>query len=134
VIGLGNGIPQTIIAEMVWISPIVMFVVSITALGIDPNIEEAARDLGASTPKLYRDITLPLLADGIISGAIFAFVLAWNNYHIASYMSGANTIVTTWIHSRLTQGFSALVPGVAGVLFFISSLAVVFAFWIEYRG
>jgi len=134
VIGLGNGIPQTIIAEMVWISPIVMFVVSITALGIDPNIEEAARDLGASTPKLYKDITLPLLADGIVSGAIFAFVLSWNNYHIASYMSGSNTIVTTWIHSRLTQGFSSLVPGVAGVLFFISSFAIVLAFWLEYRG
>jgi ABC-type spermidine/putrescine transport system permease subunit II len=132
-IGFGNGIPQTIVAEMVWISPIVMFVVSITALGIDPNIEEAARDLGASTTKLYKDVTLPLLADGIVSGAIFAFVLSWNNYHIASYMSGANTIITTWIHSRLTQGFSALVPGVAGVLFFISSLAVVAAFWLEFR-
>jgi spermidine/putrescine transport system permease protein len=133
-INFGNGIPQTIIAESAWISPIVMFVVSITALGIDPNIEEAARDLGASTTKLYKDVTLPLLANGIVSGGIFAFILSWNNYYIASYMSGANTLVTTWIHGRLTQGFSALVPGVAGVLFLISMLTLVVALWVELRG
>ena len=127
-IGFGYGIPQTIVGEVVWISPIVMFVVSITALGIDPNIEQAARDLGADTKKLYADIVLPLIADGVISGAIFAFVLSWNNYYIASYMSGSNILVTTWIHSRLTQGFSALVPGVAAVLFYISLFGVVSAF------
>jgi ABC-type spermidine/putrescine transport system permease subunit II len=127
-IGFGYGILQTIVGEVVWISPIVMFVVSITALGIDPNIEEAARDLGADTKKLYADIVLPLIADGVISGAIFAFVLSWNNYYIASYMSGSNILVTTWIHSRLTQGFSALVPGVAAVLFYVSLFGVIAAF------
>jgi|GEM_PF-125381 len=127
-IGFGYGITQTIVGEVVWIAPIVMFVVSITALGIDPNVEQAARDLGADTSKLYRDVVLPLIADGVVSGAIFAFVLAWNNYYIASYMSGSNILVTTWIHSRLTQGFSALVPGVAAILFYISLLGVAAAF------
>jgi spermidine/putrescine transport system permease protein len=127
-IGFGYGITQTIVAETVWISPIVMFVVAITALGIDPNVEKAARDLGADTTKLYRDVVLPLIADGVISGAIFAFVLSWNNYYIASYMSGSNILVTTWIHGRLTQGFSALVPGVAAVLFYITLFGVLVAF------
>jgi len=127
-IGFGYGLVPTIVGETVWIAPIVMFVVSITALGIDPNIEEAARDLGASTRKLYKDITLPLIADGVIAGAIFAFILSWNNYYIASYMSGSNILVTTWIQSRLTQGFSALVPGVAAVLFYIAVLGVLVAF------
>lgn len=127
-IGFGYGIVQTIVGEVVWIAPIVMFVVSITALGIDPDMERAARDLGADTAKLYRDVVLPLIADGVVSGAIFAFVLAWNNYYIASYMSGSNILVTTWIHSRLTQGFSALVPGVAAILFYISLVGVVAAF------
>lgn len=133
-IGFGNGIPQTIVGEVVWISPIVMFVVSITALGIDPNLEEAARDLGAGTRKLYGDVILPLIADGVIAGAIFAFVLSWNNYYIASYMSGSNILVTTWIHSRLTQGFSSLVPAVAAVLFYVSLIALFLAVAVEYLG
>ncbi len=134
VIGLGNGIPQTIVGETVWIAPIVMFVVSITALGIDPNLEDAARDLGADTTKLYRDVVLPLVADGVVAGAIFAFVLSWNNYYIASYMSGSNILVTTWIHSRLTQGFSSLVPAVAAVLFYVSLVALAAAIAVEYLG
>jgi spermidine/putrescine transport system permease protein len=133
-IGFGNGIPQTIVGEVVWISPVVMFVVSITALGIDPNLEEAARDLGAGTRKLYGDVILPLIADGVIAGAIFAFVLSWNNYYIASYMSGSNILVTTWIHSRLTQGFSSLVPAVAAVLFYVSLIALFLAVAVEYLG
>jgi spermidine/putrescine transport system permease protein len=40
--------------------------------------------------------------------------------------------VTTWIHSRLTQGFSALVPGVAAVLFYISLFGVLVAFGSKY--
>jgi len=74
VMNLGYGVLPSIIGELVWISPIVMFVVSITALGIDPNMEEAAKDLGTDTVTMYRKILLPLLSDGIVSGAIFAFV------------------------------------------------------------
>jgi spermidine/putrescine transport system permease protein len=134
VIGFGNGIPQTIVSETVWIAPIVMFVVSITALGIDTNLEDAARDLGAGTIKLYRDVVLPLIADGVVAGAIFAFVLSWNNYYIASYMSGSNILITTWIHSRLTQGFSSLVPAVAAILFYVSLVALAAAIVVEYLG
>jgi ABC-type spermidine/putrescine transport system permease subunit II len=133
VIGLGYGIVPSIIGELVWISPIVMFVVSITALGIDPNVEEAARDLGADTLTMYRRVTLPLIKDGVVSGAIFAFVLSWNNYYIVSYLSGAQSTITTWIHGRMTQGFTPVVPAVASLIFYVSLLLVVAAFVVEFR-
>ncbi|WP_336021857.1 ABC transporter permease [Halobellus salinisoli] len=132
-INLGYGIVPSIIGELVWISPIVMFVVSITALGIDPNIEEAAKDLGADTVTLYRKVLLPLISDGIVSGAIFAFVLSWNNYYIVSYLSGPQSTITTWIHGRMTQGFTPVVPAVASLIFYVSILLVVGAAVLEYR-
>ena len=132
-ISLGYGLVPAIISELVWISPIVMFVVSITALGIDPNIEEAARDLGTDTVTLYREVLLPLIWDGIVSGAIFAFVLSWNNYYIVSYLSGPQSTITTWIHGRMTQGFTPVVPAVASLIFYISILLVIAAAVFEYR-
>ena len=132
-INLGYGVVPSIIGELVWISPIVMFVVSITALGIDPNIEEAAKDLGADTVTLYRKILLPLIADGVVSGAIFAFVLSWNNYYIVSYLSGPQSTITTWIHGRMTQGFTPVVPAVASLIFYVSILLVIGAAVLEYR-
>ena len=133
VVNLGYGVFPAIVGELVWISPIVMFVVSITALGIDPNIEEAARDLGTDTVTLYRKILIPLLSDGIVSGAIFAFVLSWNNYYIVSYLSGPQSTITTWIHGRMTQGFTPVVPAVASLIFYVSLLLVVAAAVFEYR-
>lgn len=132
--GLGYGVLPAIIGELVWISPIVMFVVSITALGVDPNMEEAARDLGADTITLYRKVTLPLISDGIVSGAIFAFVLSWNNYYIVSYLKGSDITITTWIHGRMTQGFTPIVPALASMIFYLSLLLLVAAVVIELRG
>jgi spermidine/putrescine transport system permease protein len=133
IIDLGYGIWPTVIGETVWISPIVMFVVSITALGLDPNIENAARDLGADNITLYKDVVLPLIKDGIVAGAIFAFVLSWNNYYIASYLSGSEITITTWIHGRMTQGFTPTVPALTATIFYVSLLLLVAAFLLEIR-
>jgi spermidine/putrescine transport system permease protein len=132
--GLGYGVLPAIIGELVWISPIVMFVVSITALGVDPNIEDAAKDLGADSVTLYHKVILPLISDGIVSGAIFAFVLAWNNYYIVSYLKGSEITITTWIHGRMTQGFTPIVPALASMIFYLSLLLLVAAVVIELRG
>lgn len=133
VTGLGYGIVPAIIGETVWISPIVMFVVSISALGVDPNIEEAARDLGAGTLTIYKDVLLPLIANGIVSGSIFAFVLSWNNYYIVSYLKGSEITITTWIHGRMTQGFTPVVPALASLIFYVSLLLLLGAIVLELR-
>lgn len=133
VINLGYGVIPAIIGECVWISPIVMFVVSISALGVDPNLEAAARDLGADTVTLYKDVLLPNIKIGVIDGAIFAFVLSWNNYYIVSYLSGAQSVLTTWIHGRMTQGFTPTVPALTSTIFYISFTLVVVAVMLEIR-
>lgn len=126
--GLGTGIIPTIIGETVWISPVVMFVVSLRALSIDPNLEAAAKDLGAGQITVYKDVVIPPILDGIISGAIFAFVLSWNNYYIASYLLGPNNSITTWIHGQVGFSFAPLVPAVAAIILYISTILVGIAF------
>ena len=50
-----------IVAHLVWIAPIATLIVAIRAYSFDPSLEEAARDMGASTTTVLREITLPLL-------------------------------------------------------------------------
>ncbi|GAB6860951.1 hypothetical protein ACFR97_01985 [Haloplanus litoreus] len=57
----------------------------------------------------------------------------WNNYYIGSYLSGAQSTNTTWIHGRMTQGFTPVVPAVASLIFYVSLLFVVVAFLVEFR-
>jgi putative spermidine/putrescine transport system permease protein len=46
----------------------------------DPRIEEAARDLGASAARTFRDVTLPLVWTGVFGAFLFGFTLTWNDY------------------------------------------------------
>jgi putative spermidine/putrescine transport system permease protein len=57
----------------------------------DRTIEEAASDLGATELETYYRITLPLIKPGIVSGAIFAFILSFNQYIVSLFLSGTDT-------------------------------------------
>ena len=66
-----------------WILPVAYFVryvplifrsTSASLDQLDPSVEEAARNLGASPARVLRTITLPLVSKGIIAGALLAFV------------------------------------------------------------
>jgi putative spermidine/putrescine transport system permease protein len=67
---------------------------------IDPNVIEAARDLGASFWRIFRTIILPLTMPGVVVGAIFVSVMVLGEFATASALSGrkvnmlGNIIVT----------------------------------------
>lgn len=128
VTGIGTGLIPTIIGQTVWVSPIVMLVVSIRALAIDPNLEDAAKDLGAGPIVMYKDVILPPILDGVVSGAIFAFVLSWNNYYISSYLLGPNNSITTWIHGQIGYSFAPLVTALAATIVYLTVALIVVAF------
>ena len=76
-LGITTSWQTAVFAHMIWILPIVTLIMSIQVYSFDPLWEEAAYDLGASRLQVLREITLPILSPGIISGAIFAFLLSW---------------------------------------------------------
>ncbi|NDZ14204.1 ABC transporter permease [Variovorax sp. WS11] len=56
---------------------------------IDPSLEQAARSLGASRPKVFRRVVLPLSWPGIQAGTILVFVLALSAYVTPVMLGGA---------------------------------------------
>jgi putative spermidine/putrescine transport system permease protein len=67
---------------------------------IDPNVIEAARDLGAGFGRIFRTIILPLSMPGVVVGSIFVSVMVLGEFATASALSGrkvhmlGNIIVT----------------------------------------
>lgn len=55
------------------------------------SVEEAAKNLGATELDTFVNVTLPIIRPGIISGAIFAFVLSFNQYIISLFLTGSDT-------------------------------------------
>ncbi|MFV0472931.1 MAG: ABC transporter permease, partial [Pikeienuella sp.] len=74
-----------VVAHLVWIAPIATLIVAIRAYSFDPALEEAARDMGAGTWTILREVTLPLLMPGLVSAGLFAFLLSWGNFPLSLF-------------------------------------------------
>lgn len=112
-------------AHLIWIVPIVTLIISIRLYNYDVAQEEAAFDLGATRWQAFREVTLPALLPGIVSGALFGFLMSWSNLPLSIYTSGADTTLPEWLFSRTATNYSPLVPAVAVVATAISALVVV---------
>nr|WP_246505086.1 ABC transporter permease subunit [Microvirga antarctica] len=56
--------------------------------GVDADVEAAAYTLGASRWVVLREVTLPLVAPGVLSALIFAFIISFGDVYIALFLSG----------------------------------------------
>ena len=113
------------VAHLVWIVPIVTLVISIRLYNYDVAQEEAAYDLGATRWQVFREVTLPALAPGIVSGALFGFLLSWSNLPLSIFTTGADTTLPEWLFSRTATNYSPLVPAVAVIATAASAMIVV---------
>ena len=52
----------------------------------DPRLEEAARNLGASPLRTFFEVTLPLIKPGVIAGAIFAFIVSFDQFPVSLFL------------------------------------------------
>ena len=56
---------------------------------LDPALEESARTLGARPLAVWRDVTLPAIAPGVVSGAVLAFIYCFMSFPIVLSLGGA---------------------------------------------
>lgn len=75
--------------------------------GLDPALEEAAADLGASPAVVFRTITLPLIAPSLAAGWLLAFTLSLDDVVLASFVSGPGaTTLPVYLFSQLRLGMT----------------------------
>lgn len=123
-IGVTPSWKTAVVAHLVWIAPITTLIIAIRAYGFDPSLEEAARDMGASTLTVLREVTLPLLMPGIVSAGLFAFLLSWGNFPLSLFTSGVDSTLPKWLYSRMVSGFTPQIPAL-GVMSVAGSAVLV---------
>jgi len=60
---------------------------------LDPQLGEAAANLGASRLRVFTDVTLPLTLPGALIGAIFVFVPSLGNFVVPELLGGGKTVM-----------------------------------------
>lgn len=86
-VGLNNTYLGLIMAHAILATPFVVITVTATLTGFDRSLTRAAASLGASPWTAFRTVTLPLIAPGVTSGALFAFVTSWDEVVVALFLS-----------------------------------------------
>lgn len=86
-IGLARTFWAILVGHVVLAMPYMIRSVMATLAGVDPALEEAAADLGASPRVTFFTVTLPLIKPGVIAGALFAFVISWTNVEVTMFFT-----------------------------------------------
>jgi spermidine/putrescine transport system permease protein len=129
-IGLQMSWMTAVFAHLVWIIPVVTLVISIQVYSFDPALEEAAFDLGASRLQVFREVTLPVLLPGIVSGALFAFLLSWGNFPLSLFTTGADTTIPEYLYAKMVAGYTPGVPVLGTVSTFGAALILLGGYWL----
>lgn len=90
-INMTLGLLSIVLAHITFCIGFVALSVQSRLSGMDKSLVEAARDLGATPWVCAREITLPLLAPGIIAGALMAFTLSIDDFVITFFVAGVGS-------------------------------------------
>ncbi len=119
-------------AHVVFCLAYVSLTVSARLNDLDPHLEEAALDLGATPFQAFIQVLLPQLMPGIISGCLLAFVCSMDDFLIASFTAGGgiNTLPME-IFSRIRVNVTPDLNALSVVLLVTSGIAVFVAEWVR---
>lgn len=110
-------------------TPYVVRTVSTSLLLVDRNLEDAARTLGANQMVAFYKIVLPQIAPGVAAGAVFAFMISFDNLPMALWLADSRyTPVPLMLMRQLNSTFDPSIPAMSTI---IIALALIGALAVE---
>ena len=129
-----RGFSTITIAHLTFSMAYVAVIIQSRLAGMDESLEEAAQDLGAKPLRVLFDITLPIIAPGMIAGWLLAFTLSLDDLVIASFVTGpgSNTLPIL-IYSRIRLGLRPDINALATIMIVTVAIGVLLAAWFMLR-
>jgi putative spermidine/putrescine transport system permease protein len=127
-LGLTSSLVGLAIAHATLGTPFVLVTVSATLTGLDPGLPRAAASLGAAPPAVFLKVTLPLIAPGVISGGLFAFVTSFDEVVIALFLTGpGQRTLPRQMFDGIRENISPTILAAATILIVLAVLLLVTA-------
>lgn len=125
----GKDLMTLVIAHATLGAPIVASIVYARVAGRDRALEDAARDLGARPLRVLLTITIPLAAPGVVSGALLATTLSFDDIVTSSFLAGPeNGTLPMAIFSGLHVGLDPQINAIGTLMLASVTTVVVLAF------
>ncbi len=127
-LGLVNSLEGLALAHAALGAPFPLVTVSATLAGFDRNLIRAAQSLGAPPWVVLRRVLLPLVAPGVISGALFAFVTSFDELVVALFLTGpGQRTLPRQMFDGIRENLSPTILAVATVLVVLAVLLLLTA-------
>lgn len=128
---LPQGMISLVLAHITFNIPYVIFAVLPKLQQLDPHLEEAALDLGATPSQAFWKIIFPEIIPGILTGALLAFTMSLDDFIVSFFTTGSGvTTLSIKIYSMTKRGVSPMINALSSILFLVS-IAIVLA--IQYK-
>lgn len=113
-------------AHAVLVFPFIVQFAGAALVGLNPEIEDAARTLGARPGRLFAQVTLPAIAPSVAAGALFGFIFSFDNVAISLFLAspGATTLPVT-LYERATYSNDPSLAAAAATLIYLGLGAAV---------
>ena len=124
-LGIPLGMGTLVISHTAFCIPYVYMMVKARVVGMDESYEEAARDLGASQARVFKDITFPALLPAILSGMLLVFAMSMDDVIISIFINGAksNTLPVK-IYTQLKGPVSPKINALCTLMFLATIIIV----------
>jgi spermidine/putrescine transport system permease protein len=133
-VGIHLSMLTIIIGHCTFLSSYVFIIVQARIAGLDPALEEASADLGASEWVTLRKVLLPQLAPGILGGALLAFVISMDDLVITYFVAGTdNTTLPVFIFGMVRRGVKPEINAIATLMILTSVLIAALGLWLRSR-
>lgn len=127
-VGLDRGMLTVALAHATLGTAFVLVIVQARLIGLDPDLEAAARDLGAGPVRAFLLVTVPSLAPALAAGWLLAFTLSLDDVVIASFVNGPGaTTLPVRVYSAVRLGISPEINAISTIMLAIVSILVIVA-------
>ena len=132
--GFTLGLLTVIIAHTVFCIPFAYFPIRSRLANLDPALLDAADDLYASASRRFWRVELPLLAPGILAGALLAFICSLGDFVVTYFVAGPGaTTLPVYIFGMIRTGITPEVNALSALFLLISIVAIALAFVLDQR-
>lgn len=133
-LGLSDSYTALILAHAALGAPFVLTTVLATLQGFNHNLVRASLSLGASPLTTFRRVTLPLIAPGVISGALFAFATSFDEVVVTLFLAGAEQVtLPRQMFTGIRENISPTIAALATILIALSTGLLLTLEWLRGR-
>ena len=130
--GFRLGFTSVIIGHVTFCFPFVLVAVQARLQGLDPALEEAALDLGATPFKAFWFVIVPSLRPAIVAGALMAFTLSMDELIVTFFIrSAASTTLPIQVYGLARVGLNPMLNALSAVFILATVAFVLFSAYLK---